>query len=81
MIGWMRHGGLGGLGRRGVREAARFVCTSGDKAAAEVAAEAAAKQPKKPNFVVLSPVIIPFVAAHGRLVSRRRRRRQRRRRR
>lgn len=37
VIGRIRRGGLGGLGRRGVREAARVVCTSGDKALAEVA--------------------------------------------
>lgn len=42
MIGGMRRGGLGDLGRRGVREAARVVCTSGDK---EVAVAGAAEQP------------------------------------
>lgn len=41
MIGGMRRGGLGDLGRRGVREAARVVCTGGDK---EVAVAAVAEQ-------------------------------------
>lgn len=42
VIGLMHRGGLGGLGRRGVREVARVVCSSGDKAVAEVAVAAAA---------------------------------------
>lgn len=42
VIGRKRRGGLGGLGRRGVREAAWVVCASGDKAVAEVAEVAVA---------------------------------------
>lgn len=45
MIGWARRGGLGGSGRRGVREGAGFVCIGGDKALAVAAAEAAVRQP------------------------------------
>lgn len=48
MIGRVRRGGLGGLGRRGVREAARVVCTGGDKAVAEVAVAAAAAAAEQP---------------------------------
>ena len=48
MIGRVRRGGLGGLGRRGVREAAWLVCTGGDKAVAEVAVAAAAVAAEEP---------------------------------
>ena len=42
VIGGIRRGGLGDLGRRGVREAAGVVCTGGDK---EVAVAVSAEQP------------------------------------
>lgn len=45
MIGGMHRGGLGGVGRRGVREVAGAVCLGGDKAVAEVAVAEAAERP------------------------------------